>query len=284
MSTLRSAAFALLLSLCTLIPEAHAQFTAMKQIESSLLVTGTVDVDASGRVLGYAVDEPEKLPQAILSMTARIAPQWRFEAAEGVPTQRLAMRLMFVSKKLDDTRYEITLRSGNFEKSGLGPASHLRVDPDHFVAPRYPALWEQAGVTGQIFVALRIDRDGRPPDFAVTRINMRAITSQPKLQRLRTAAAKSVLAEAPNWRFLLPVEELATDKQSWTGTLPISYWFEGQEPRYGTWMPYVAGPYTPAPWAEEDAKSADQSQEALPSGAFHSTTDSRRLISPLQGG
>ena len=74
------------------------------------------------------------------------------------------------------------------------------------------------------------------------------------------------------------------DKQSWTGTLPISYWFEGQEPRHGTWMPYVAGPYTPAPWAEEDAKSADQSQEALPSGAFHSTTDSRRLISPLQGG
>ena len=285
MSTLRSAAFALLLSLCTLIPEAHAQFTAVKQIESSLLVTGTVDVDAGGRVLGYAVDEPEKLPQGILNMTAGIAPHWQFEAAakEAQP-ERLKMRLFFVSRKVDATSYEVGLRSADFAKADASLESRLRIDYSKFIRPHYPKLWETAGVTGTVFLAVRVGRDGRATDVAVRQTNVETLASQAQLRRLREAAERSVLAAAAQWRFLVPTQGPDADQTQWVGQVPIEFSFERAPPDYGKWRPYVAGPYVPVPWMEEDARSADQGPEALSPGALHSTTDSRRLISPLQGG
>src|SRR5690606_26049390 len=71
-----------LLLLCILLacgPAALAQHKAYKEVESSLFVTGTIDVTPAGEVAAYTLKQSEKLPSGIVDMVASMAPQWKFE-------------------------------------------------------------------------------------------------------------------------------------------------------------------------------------------------------------
>ena len=58
----RSLAARLLLAMSLALPiVSSAQYIDPKRIESSLLVTGTIDIAADGSVLGYALDQPAKV-------------------------------------------------------------------------------------------------------------------------------------------------------------------------------------------------------------------------------
>jgi hypothetical protein len=117
---MRSLALVLLLGLVTPSLDANAvnarEDAMLSTAETSMLVTGTVDITADGKVAGYAVDQDEKLPKAIVNMVARVAPKWTF-APMNLPENtigRSRMSLLFVAKRLDSGEYSLQLRDAQF--------------------------------------------------------------------------------------------------------------------------------------------------------------------------
>ena len=70
-----------LLLLCILLAcsftstAANGPGAVRKQVESSMLVTGTIDITPAGDVIAHTLDKPEKLPKGTVEMTTRLLPQ-----------------------------------------------------------------------------------------------------------------------------------------------------------------------------------------------------------------
>ncbi len=278
--------FRRLLMLCALLTcgsVAEAQYLAQKQLESSLRVTGNIDITPAGDVVTHALDQPEKLPKGIVDVVARIAPQWKFEpvALQGNAVSHSKMSLLFVAKKLDNGELSVELRSTDF-----APAENkdrLSLDRTNFNMPTYPLTLSRDGVTGTTYVVIKVGRDGSVLNAEVSQINLGIIGSQPQLQRWRNAFKRSALASASSWRFNVPAAGPETGKDHWVGTLPISYSFSAEPVPYGQWETYVAGPRALIPWLD-DKHMADRDPGALSPNTFHAAGEGRRLLTPLTGG
>lgn len=54
--------------------------TAMqKQVEMSMLLSGTIDVKPDGSVAGYRIDQADSLPEGVTRLLGNNIPQWTFE-------------------------------------------------------------------------------------------------------------------------------------------------------------------------------------------------------------
>lgn len=278
-----------LLLLCILLacgPIALAQHKANKEVESSLLVTGTIDVTPAGDVAAHALHQPERLPTGIVDMVAGMAPQWKFEpiALQGKAVSRSEMSLLFVAKKQENGKFSVELRSAYF----MAPAQaakeeRISIDKTDFKPPVYPLSLQNDGVTANVYVAVKIGRDGRLIDADVIRIDLGSVGSQPQLQRWRNTFKRAALAAASSWTFNVPVAGADAGKAYWVGTLPFRYSFDAETPAYGTWQTYVPGPYTIIPWLD-DKHVADRDPGAMSPNTFHAEGESRRLLTPLGGG
>ncbi len=278
-----------LLMLCAFLTcssAALAQHKAYKEIESSLLVTGTIDVTPAGDVAAYALNRSEKLPTGIVDMVASMAPQWKFEpvALQDKAVSRSEMSLLFIAKKQENGKFSLELRSAYF----MAPAptaqeERLSLDKTNFKPPVYPLSLQNDGVTANVYVAVRVGRDGRLIDADVMRIDLGRIGSQPQLQRWRNAFKRAALAAASEWTFHVPVAGADAGKAYWVGILPFSYSFDAEPHAYGTWQTYVPGPYTIIPWLD-DKYIADRDPGAMSPNTFHAEGESRRLLTPLGGG
>lgn len=278
-----------LLMLCAFLacsPVALAQHKAYKEVESSLLVTGTIDVTPAGDVAAHALKQSERLPTGIVDMVARMAPQWKFEpiALQDKAISRSEMSLLFIAKKQENGKFSIELRSAYF----MAPAptakeERLSLDKTNFKLPVYPLSLQNDGVTANVYVAVKVGRDGRLIGADVMRIDLGRIGSQPQMQRWRNAFKRAALTAASGWTFHVPVTGADAGKPYWVGTLPFSYSFDAEPPAYGTWQTYVPGPYTIIPWLD-DKHIADQDPGAMSPNTFHAEGEGRRLLTPLNGG
>ncbi|MCM2335251.1 MAG: hypothetical protein NDI66_00475, partial [Pseudomonas sp.] len=73
-----------------------------KQVESSMLLTGTIDLRADGTVAGHAVDQDARLTPALRDLVADATATWRFEPVTldpGSTIGRARMSLRLVAKK-----------------------------------------------------------------------------------------------------------------------------------------------------------------------------------------
>ena len=281
--------FRRLLMLCAFLacsPVALAQHKAYKEVESSLLVTGTIDVTPTGEVATYALKESEKLPTGIVDMVASVAPHWKFEpiALQDKAVSRSEMSLLFIAKKQENGKFSLNLRSAYFmAPPAAGKEEQLAFDKTDFKPPVYPLSLQYDGVAANVYVAIKVGRDGRVIDADVMQIDLRKVGSQPQLQRWRNAFKRSALAAANNWTFHVPTAGSNAGQAYWVGTVPISYAFDGELPAYGSWQTYVPGPYTVIPWMS-DKHIADRDPGAMSPNTFHAEGESRRLLTPLGGG
>lgn len=254
-----------------------------KQIESALYVTGTIDITPTGDVVAHALDQPEKLPKGIVDMAARLLPQWKFESVvlHDKAISRSKMSLLFVGRKLDDGNYSIELRSATF--SGGNPDESVRLAPKGRRLPNYPIGLVDAGISGTVFLIVKIDRDGKVINVDVSHVNLRVIGNESQMDQWRRALAKSSIAAARKWTFVPPISGPEANKPYWFGTLPFEYFIEGHEPpAYGKWQTYVAGPRAVLPWLDETLM-AEGNTDALTSNTFHPAGSGRRLLTPLSG-
>jgi hypothetical protein len=273
--------FALLVCSFTLFA-AKGPGAVRKQVESSMLVTGTIDIDASGNVVAYALDRPERLPEGIVRMVVTQAPRWAF-APVALPAEqaysRSRMSLRFIAKKRDSGKTEVALRGARFfdERDAEG----FPVDREHSTPIAYPlSFMRNLFVTGTVHLAISVDRKGEVVDSAVEQINLTVIGSESDNKRWREILGRHWQEGSKRLRFEIPASAFAGNDRTVAGR--IGFHFRRSDLpawEYGDWEPHVPGPHTRIDWLPDP----DARPDTFRPGTLHIAGSNRSLLTPLTG-
>lgn len=249
-----------------------------RQVESSLIVTGTIDIDADGRVLGHALEHADALPEGVVAMVGSVVPRWRFEPVElhGTATRaRAPMSLRIVAKQLDGDRFTVQIRGAHFGASAPGET----VTSHELAPPLYPEAAMRAGVGGMVYVVVRIGRDGRVEEAVAEQVNLRVVTSEPAMRQWRTLLAQAALRAARDWTFNPPRTGDQADAPHWSARIPVDFISADETPAAAhEWQAYVPGPREAIPWyPAASAAGAD----ALAAGGVYPLDPGLHLLTPL---
>ncbi|MBO9717435.1 MAG: energy transducer TonB [Pseudoxanthomonas sp.] len=256
-----------------------------KKMEASMVLGGQIEVDEQGLVRGYTLDKSEKLTAKLREFVDANIQRWRFEPTlvEGKPMAvRNRMGLQLILATQDDGNFRIELRATNFYREkvdkDLADAEVVRVS---MKPPMYPRQAADAGVEAEVYLALRIGRDGSVVDVAVEQVNMKSLASMDDSSRWRRVFAANAAARAREWTFRPPSRGEDADNESWTVRVPVNYML-GREEEYGVWVPYYPGVRQPVPWL---AGTELGSPEALADGGVYPVGDvpgRLRLVTPAK--
>lgn len=223
--------------------------------QADMVLTGSIDISAAGRVDAYRLDHAEKVPGYVQDYLRPIIAAWRFDPTitAGRPvavTAPLSLRL--TGRPLADGGWEMTLADAGFrsyDKDDLTELASLEMRP-----PSYPDEISKAGGTGEVMVLLQVDRNGAVTDAIAERVDLTVVARERVMQQFRDGLAKASLQAARKWTFRVPTEGPHQDAEGWTARVPVSFAIEGlgvrREARYGQWRAYIPGPRQRAPWHE----------------------------------
>lgn len=252
-----------------------------KQIESSMRVTGTIDVSPDGSVRTYSIDEAEKIPKGVLGFIQQNIDEWKFDPVlmEGKPVGvRNKMSLRVVAKKLGGDEYSIRLQAASFDP--------LEVETDHEVSsismspPKFPVQAARSGVTGTAYLVVKVARDGKVEDVVAEQVNLRIVASENQMGKWRSMLASASIQAAREWNFKAPTAGAQANEEYWVVRVPVDFKFWPDHTSYGQWEAYVPGPRQHHPWSEGGVGSG--SPEALAAGGVYLIgSGGLRLLTPL---
>ena len=270
------------LSSLPLVADAGNVRAAMKQVESTLLVTGTIMIAPDGTVRDYKLDDTRALGQTLEQFLDANIRSWRFEpvVVDGaVVTAEAPMRLRLVANRQEDggmrVRIAATWFGSDKERSATDVPHAARMDP-----PRYPRGALGVGAQGIAYVVLRFGRDGRVQEAGIERVNLRTLGTESQMAELRRQFADAALAAARRWTFLPPTTGKEVGQDDWSVRVPVVFLMQGQNlPKPGEWESYIPDPTVrDLPWAREQLRTAG-SPEALPdSGVYPLERSGIRLL------
>lgn len=269
---------AVLLAVCVGHAGAAGLDEVRAQIESSRLVKGTIDIAADGRVVDYALQGREALPEGVRELIAGAVPHWRFEPIE-LPdgTVRASMSLRLVAKKLADGGYLLAIRGAHFGSDM--PAGSPRSRKRH--RPRYPKEAAIAGVGGTVYAVLRIGSDGRVEDAFAEQVNLHVVASEAAMEQWRETLAKAALQALRRWTFDVPAKDPGGDPPAWLVRVPVEFVVPGyKRSRDDEWRAYIPGPRARAPW---ETSENDAAVDALAADDIYPVGRGPRLLTPLGG-
>jgi len=260
---------------------AGTDFDALRrQVESSTVVTGTIDVEEDGRVSAFALDHPEKLSQGVTAVVERNAPRWRFEPVkrDGHPVKaRAKMSLQLVARPVDTDHYAVEIEAANFGEDG----DQAGVRSRKMAPPTYPHDALYAGAFGTVYLVLQIDRAGEVADVVPEQINLKVLGTDKQMVHWRDDLADASIRAARHWRFEVPTSGPEADRQFWSVRVPVAYHLATHPAGYGEWETYLPGPVQKAPWIQ-DAESTGPG--ALAAGGVYEVGKGLRLLTPLDQG
>ncbi|MXV06468.1 protein tonB [Xanthomonas sp. LMG 9002] len=277
----------LLLAFAAVAADGVGPGAVRKQIESSMLVSGTIDIEPSGKVSALALDQQERLPKGVVGFVRSTVMQWTFAPGlrDGKPVPaRTPMTLRLIAKRLQGDDYQVEIRGADF--SHYDPSDRSVVTSIQMKPPAYPQAAYSVGAAGSAYLVLKVGRDGRVADAAVEQVNLRVVASEQQMQQLRDVLGKSALGAARKWTFRPPSEGKDVDAPYWTVRVPVNYALSDTRrdasSSYGRWTSYVPGPRQRAPWiTSQDA--AGFSPDLLPAGGVYMADGTGpRLLTPLQ--
>ncbi len=254
-----------------------------KEVQASMLVTGTIDIGRDGHVAGHPLDQPAKLPEHVTRLLARALPSLRFapvlvDGAAMPARSRMSLRLM--ATPTGDGSMTIALQSAHFGdapapgRDAAGGVVAIDMRP-----PTYPRDIVHSGGKGTVYVLLRLGADGKVADAAVEQVNLTTIGNSLEMHEIRSALARATLGAARRWAFRVPAGGAAVVPFV---RVPVQYAFDGDvDPPYGTWIGYHPGPRTRSDWAPPEDPGF--SPDALAAGGIHSAASTLRLLTPLGG-
>jgi hypothetical protein len=254
-----------------------------KQVELSMVVTGTVDIDVDGRVEHYALDNPAKLPPAVVQLVSTNLPTWKFapELANGKPVALHSnMSLRFVAKPNGDGNYTIGIRSASFF-DGSDEESRMSVVKQPSRDTLRNAL-RMAAATGEVYLALKIGPDGKMMDGIAQQVNLTMVGTSEQMRRARKYLGQGALDFARHCAYSVPTKGRGAGKP-YIGILPFRFSY-GDRPLedYGQWHAYVPGPIAEVPWQDPD--TTRMGVDAAPNGAFTLEGTGPKLLTPLSQG
>ena len=270
------------LALFSLTAMARGPAGVRKQVESSMRLAGTIEVSKEGNVATYALEDAEALPPGVVKFLKHNIENWKFDPVmlEGkAVTVRNKMSILLVAKKAEDDQYTVRLQAASFKPYEVEAAHELMrksMDP-----PRYPEAAVKAGVTGTVYMVVKVGRDGKVEDAVAEQVNLQVVATENRMQMYRKWLAEASLQAARNWQFTPPTMGDEADAPYWSARVPVDFLFHGMsELKRGKWHTYVPGPKQPYPWAENE--DPGYSPEALAGGGVHMVGGKGlRLLTPL---
>lgn len=271
-----------LLALC--LPPAFAQNARQmrSEVEASMLVTGTVDIERDGAVASYAIDQEDKLPEEVVHLVRRFVPQMQFEPVleGGVPAAaRAKMSLRLVAVSVGENQMQIAIRSAHFSDEASDDTRIVR--SSNLQRPRYPTEVASIGGKGTVYTLVQVAPDGSVRDVAIEQVNLTALGSASEMASIRESLSKSVRRTARRWQFSPPSDGSAPERGYWLVRVPVEFSFHGDRERYGQWNAYHPGPRERPVWMPPDPPSF--SPDTLVAGTAHSAESRFRLLTPLEG-
>lgn len=255
----------------------------LAQVEASMVVTGTIDIEPDGRVAGYVLDRVGELPDYIVGFIDGTVPEWRFEPVleAGQPVHaRAAMTLRLLGTPLDGGAMKISMKGASFGDGGDPAVPRSR----RMKPPAYPVDAIRSNVQGDVYLLLKVGLDGEVDEVAVEQVNLRTIVAGRRAENFRKQLAAASVGAARRWRFTETAPGDVPERGYWTFRLPVTYSLGGvHQPRYGQWQPYFPGERHSRPtWVGDD--DAGSSADALLAGQPHALGTGPKLLTPLAEG
>ncbi len=251
------AACALSTMLCLATAQAQTARQVRETAESTLLVTGKIEISPQGHVDAYTLDAPDKLQPEVVQLLGKVIPQWTFEPTErdGVPVAvRSNMNVRLIARKVGEA-YEMSLRSAKFSGD---PQPGETVSRAKLTPPSYPQLAAKMHATGNVYVLVQVGRDGKVIHVGAEQTNLTAVADARTSAMLRAAFEKSAVQAASEWTFKPPTAGDAINDAYWMVRVPVFYGMRGQKlPSYGQWQSYIPGPRNPIPWLQKQLSNDD---------------------------
>ena len=256
-----------------------AREEAMKTLEASMVLTGTVDIEADGSVSGYAVDKAGQVPDYVRDIIERQARAWKFEptVVDGVPVAvRSPMTVRMLARPINDEEMEVVIAGASFgSPEGTRPAPAV----ERRVRPKYPNGPLYAGIEADVYVVLMVGADGAVLDTAVEQVNLRTLEGGRRAAAMRQELADAAVRGLRAWRFAPMDPDEAAERGYWLARIPVAFHIKRDGPGYGEWAPYFPGERLARPQWHPD--SSDESADAMVAGAVQQLGTGPKLLTPV---
>lgn len=270
---------------CALTLSAHAtNITAKavrKTVEASMQVTGEITIAPDGSVKSYHIEKYEALPADVKRLLDLYVPKWSFVpiVRKGQPvTMQAKMGIQVVARPAKEgAGVEVLIRDTVFED----PNAPVTVVARKLAPPTYPMDAAGAGVSGTVYVVLRLNPDGTVAEVHAEQVNMTVVASENELRQWRDRLAKVAVNKAKRWTFEVLPGQLAK-RGPISVRVPVDFTLSRADSvKYGKWQAYVPGPYAPIPWDQE--RTASTGVGAMTPGRLYSLDSPIKLVSPSTG-
>ncbi|HJW44899.1 MAG TPA: protein tonB [Lysobacter sp.] len=256
-----------------------------KQVEASMLVTGTIVVDTGGKLKALTLDHEDALPTGAVRLIRDQAAQWRFEPVMingKAVVAKTDMSLRVIAKALPNDEYAIRIGGASFGTDSPNPNEIIR--GEKLTPPDFPKAAASIGATGTAYVVVKVGRNGRVEDVIVEQVNLNVVARERDMDAIRRLFANNAKAGAKKWTFRPPTEGDEADDEFWTVRVPVKYNLVRVRPKktYGAWEAYVSGPRQPITWKSE-AESPAFSPDAAPEGSVRLAGSGLRLLTAPGG-
>lgn len=245
-----------------------------KQVESTMLLKGVVVVDTDGNVTSSEIDKAEKLQPELVDYVLKRVNNWKFQPVvrDGEPVWvRSNMSMRLVAKKLENGTFTLEIRSANF--TGESPKEGEALSAKSQEPPSYPKRALESGVSGTVYLLVKVGHSGQVDDAMAEQVNLRALGNEKQMARWRDILADAALEAAKHWVFVPPVKGEKADDEFWTTRVPVDFIMDERRPgTYGVWEAYVPGPRLRSPWSTKDQPGF--SPDALADGGIYMTEQS----------
>lgn len=277
---------ALVVSLLPLVAAAAIpRAEILRQVESSMLVKGTIETNADGSVNSLVIDQPDKFSAGLVDFVQKQVMAWKFEPVlvDGKAVRaRSPMSVRVVAKAVGEDSYSIAIRNASFD--GEPPKEGEALSSNWMGPPRYPELVARSGASGTVYLVVKTDKQGRVADAIVEQVNLRTIGTDSQMEAWRKALADAALKAARKWTFTPPVRGELADDESWSVRVPCDFKMDDRSDFvYGKWDQYIPGPRQSIPWSEEDRPGF--SPDSLAAGGVYMIGQNKgpKLLTVLDG-
>lgn len=275
----------MVLSLLAFAAGANGPGAVRKQVESSMLVTGTIDIGTDGVSFAHRLDQPEQLPNFVRAFVSEAVAGMRFVPVlvnGKVVKARVKMGVLVVAKQLENGNYQLRVGSASFGDDG---PENQRVTQSRLPPPIYPAAAFKSNISGVVYAVVKIGRQGTVEDVAVEQTDLTSVGTALQMQRGRRLLEQAVVAGAREWQFKVPTAGETAGDRFWSARVPVEFEIErgpARESDYGIWHAYVPGPKQHVPWLSEEENR--QSPAALVAGGVYQVGRGPRLVTSLGEG
>ncbi|WP_313459948.1 energy transducer TonB [Stenotrophomonas sp.] len=267
-------------------PSVHAQTARQvaSTAESTMVLTGHIDIGTEGQVEGFHLDKRDSVPTGVAGFVDGQVKGWKFERiiVDGVAVPaRTPVSIRLLAKPEADGGATVSLVAANF--SEYRDDATDRVTRLKARAPQYPTAVFQRGGGGEVLLLVKVGRDGKVEDVFAEQVNLRWVGAEPEMQRMRDELARASVRAARGWTYRAPTSGESRNDPYWNVRVPVRFALNDDREVYGKWHAYIPGPRLSAPWRAESP--ADAGADLLPSGGVYMADahSGPRLLTPLGG-